>query len=171
MSYRVLSSAQTFWIKVIWPIFMILGTIVLFALLEFRLLPDLYRSLFPVPLTPRLKDIFWAIWIICFVITFWWGFQLKRIAVDGESIYISNYLQEVKLPLSAIIEVRENIWLKMHPITLDLGQDTPWGTTIKFMPTIRFVMPNWVSHPVVAELRDMAYWAKAGKRMEQQLRS
>ncbi len=170
VSYRVLSSAQTFQVKYVGPLVFVVATLFLVAMLDLGLFPGLYRQTFGARLAPSLEDVFWAVWIVCGLITFWWAWQLKRIAVDGESIYISDYLREAKLPLAAVLEVRENRWLRMHPVTIELGRETPWGSTVRFMPKIRYIVPGWVSHPVVAELRDMAYWAKAGQRMEQQLR-
>ena len=32
------------------------------------------------------------------------------------------------------------------------------------MPKLRFFALNWMSHPVVAELREMADYARAGRR-------
>jgi hypothetical protein len=37
------------------------------------------------------------------------------------------------------------------------------------MPKVRILVPRWFSHPIVAELRDMVYWAKAGQRMTDEL--
>jgi hypothetical protein len=99
-----------------------------------------------------------------FAYSLYWSLVLKRVAVDDDAIYVSDYSQEVRLPLSAIEEVRENRWLKLHPVTILLDRETPWGTTIKFMPKIRYFAFNWTSHPVVGELREMAAYARASRR-------
>lgn len=73
------------------------------------------------------------------------------------------------MPLSDILAVSENRWIDLHPITIEFASSTPWGHFIKFMPKIRFLVPQWFSHPIVAELRDMVYWAKAGQRVTDKL--
>jgi len=108
----------------------------------------------------------WLVTAGSFVYTMWWSFALKRVAIDGDTIYISDYSREVALPLSAITEITENRWLKLHPVRIAFDRDTPWGRSIKFMPKLRFAMLNWLSHPVVAELREVAFAARAGRRAD-----
>ncbi len=169
MAYRVLSSAQTFQVKYLGPLLLLALTLFLIGMLELGLFPDLYRQMFHGGLSPAFIDAFWGGWILLILGSCWWSYRLKWVAVDGDSIYISDYVREVKLPLASIIEVRENRWLKSHLVSIQLGAETPWGSTIRFMPKIRLLTPNWVSHPVVEELRDMAYWARADKRIAAEL--
>jgi hypothetical protein len=154
---RTLSSSQTFFVKFIGP--------AVFAPVAAYLLLVTLRGAGPLHLVyPNPMTIPWLLLAGAFVYSLWWSFRLKRVAVDGNSIYVSNYSQEVQLPLSAIVDVRENRWLKLHPVTIELDRDTPWGATVQFMPKIRFFTFGWISHPVVAELREMGDYARAGRR-------
>jgi hypothetical protein len=164
---RTLSSSQTVIAKFVGPLLGVaMAGLVLWSVLAHTigrfgpLSPDAVQ----VPAgSPALKFLVVAM-AAAIVYGLYWSYRLKRVAVDGDSIYISDYSQEVRLPLGAIVGVSENRWLKFHPVTIELDRDTPWGRTIKFMPKIRYFVPRFISHPVVAELRDMAYYARAGER-------
>jgi hypothetical protein len=169
MSYRVISSAQTLSVKIMSPLMLVVGGCFFAGMFHLGLFPGIYRAMFHDGLSPVAVNIFWGLWSLIFLLSLWWGLRLKRVAVDGESIYISNYIQEVKLPLSDILDVRENRWIKTHPVAIAFASETPWGHTIRFMPKVRFLVPQWFSHPIVAELRDMVYWAKASQRVGDQL--
>jgi hypothetical protein len=151
---RVLSSAQTFFVKFISP---------------FLVVPIAAYLLFKAGQTLRAQHDFAPVIfivvaiILAFAYGIYWSSKLKRIAVDGDAIYISNYSQEVRLPLAAIVGVTENRLLKFHPVTIAFDADTPWGRSIKFMPKIRFFSLTFFSHPVVRELRQMAEAARAGE--------
>lgn len=156
---RVLSSSQTFFVKFIGPALVApMAAYLLFVDARTGAFLRLHHGMAPLALLP------WLMIAGVFLFSLWWSFQLKRVAVDGDSIFISDYSQEVALPLSAIVDVRENRWLKMHPVTVEFDRDTPWGNTIRFMPKLRFFAITWMSHPVVAELRDSAQFARMGKR-------
>jgi hypothetical protein len=169
MSYRVISSAQTWAMKFVGPAGFILGAAFFAGMFYFGLFAELYRAMFEGGLSPALIDLFWGMWCLGTLFTAWWGYRLKRVAVDGDSIYISDYFQEAKLPLSDILKVSENRWIQLHPITVEFAGRTPWGHYIKFMPKIRIFVPQWFSHPIVPELRDMVYWARADQRVTDKL--
>jgi hypothetical protein len=90
--------------------------------------------------------------------------------VDGEAIHLSDFLTEATLPLDEVLDVSENRWLKIHPVTIEFAGATPWGHSVHFMPKIRFLVPSVVSHPIVAELRDMVRWARLNQRVSDRLR-
>jgi hypothetical protein len=169
MSYRVISSGQTFMVKLLGPVIFGIGALFFAGMFYLGLFPDLYRAMFHGGLPPALINLFWGMWCLGALFSLWWGYRLKRVAVDGESIYISDYVTQDKLPLSDILEVTENRWIDLHPITIEFASRTRWGHFIKFMPKVRVFVPKWFSHPIVAELRDMVYWAKAGQRMSDKL--
>jgi hypothetical protein len=165
MSYRVISSAQTLSVKLSGPLVFVLGAGFVGAMVYFGAFPQIYRALFRGGLSPVALDVFWGMWCLGTLFACWWGYRLKRVAVDGDSIYLSDYFQEVELPLSDILAVTENRWIDLHPVTIEFASETPWGHYIKFMPKVRILVPQWFSHPIVAELRDMVYWARASQRV------
>ena len=101
MSYRVISSRQTELSWIIGPLFFIVGTVLLIGTLYFGWFARLLSpSPFPDGLSAVATNLFWGAWLLFCVFSLWWNFGLKRVAVDGESIYISDFLQRAKLPLA-----------------------------------------------------------------------
>jgi hypothetical protein len=158
---RTLSSGQTFFVKFFGPALIVpLGAYLVYLTARSSVELDTMRGGIAIWTVP------WLAVIGGFLFNLWWGFALKRVAIDGDSILISNYSREVRLPLSAIIDVRENRWIKLHPVTIVFDRETPWGSNIKFMPRLRWFAFSWMSHPVVTELRDRAAAARAGIGVE-----
>lgn len=169
MSYRVISSRQTEFGWVTGPLFFIAGTVLLIGIFYFGWFADYYRRLFIVPISPVQLNLLWGAWLLACVFSLWWNFRLKRVVVDGESIYVSDFFQQMKRPIGDVLGVTENRWLKIHPVTIEFAGETPWGHYVRFMPKIRFLVPSLVSHPIVGELRDMVSWAKLNERVSAKL--
>jgi len=101
---------QTFQAKFIAPALHLVARLFLIGLLHPRLFPDIDRQTFQGgTMHARFEDAFRRAWVLCRLATFWRGWQLKRSAADDEPIYVSNYVSEAKLPLSARIEARETV--------------------------------------------------------------
>ena len=83
----------------------------------------------------------------------WWScMRLKRVRMDDRTLYISNYRDEIAVPLVSVAEVTENRWLNIHPVTIEFHHETDFGARIVFMPKNRW-FGFWSSHPVVKEIR------------------
>jgi hypothetical protein len=151
MNARTLSSAQTFWMKFVFPTLWIsmfgLGTLALFL--------DAFRGPDNTPPSPDMKWGFLAAWAAGTVFIYWACARLKRVRVEDSTIYVSNYLKEIRIASDAIAAVTENRWLNIHPVTIHLRSATEFGDRITFMPKMRIF--GWRSHPVVAELRELAH--------------
>ncbi len=169
MSYRLISSRQTQAGWVMGPVLFVVGSAFFAGMFCLGWFEVIYHGMFRNGLSPVAMNLFWGAWFLLWLLSLWWNYRLKRVAVDGDSIYVSDFLQSVKLPLSDILGVTENRWIKTHPVTIEFAGATPWGHYVRFMPKIRFLVPQWVSHPIVAELRDMVRWAKAGQRVSDRL--
>ncbi len=142
---RTISSSQTFIMKVLFPLVWItgfgIGTLTMF--------------INPSNDTDAMKWQFLFGWIIGSAVIFLLGVRLKKVSIDGSSLYISNYLKEISVPLADIERVTENVWINIHPVTIHLKSSSEFGGSILFMPKARF--GGWFSsHPVVAELRELA---------------
>ena len=83
---------------------------------------------------------------------YYFAVRLKRVRIDEQALYISNYLTEVRIPLRDVAEISENRWINIHPVTIEFQRETPFGERIVFMPKVRW-FAFWSSHPIVAELR------------------
>lgn len=155
-SSTTLSSAQTFIMKLVFPILWIgmfgLGTLAMWA----NVLHGRDNNAPP----EGIKWMFLLMWVVgtAFVLTLCGG--LKRIRVDDRNLYISNYFREISVPLSMIERVTENRWINIHPITIRFRSVTDFGDRVRFMPKIRF-FGGWSSHPVVTELELLASNARS----------
>ncbi len=143
---HTLSSSQTFWIKVIFPLLWIgtFAAVTLAMFLEPR--QDGYVS------PPQIKWIFLALTVAGAAFLYWTCMRLKRVRMDDQALYVSNYLREIRLPLQQVENVNENYWINLHPITIEFRSETDFGKWIVFMPKIRW-LSFWSSHPVVEEIR------------------
>lgn len=150
-SPRTLSSAQTFLMKVIFPAVWICG----FGAGTLGLWFGAMRGPGGTGAPPFMKWQFLAAWVAGSAFILWCCASLKRVRIDREFLYVSNYRREIMVPLSTIEAVTENRWINIHPVTVRFRVPTEFGQQIKFMPTARFW--GWSSHPVVAELRSAAH--------------
>ncbi|HEY4407776.1 MAG TPA: hypothetical protein VGN55_24250 [Xanthobacteraceae bacterium] len=82
--------------------------------------------------------------------------RLKRIRVDGHSIYISNYRKEISIPLGAIVDITEYWWFNPTLINIHFRSETEFGNKITFTPQQRRPFLTWGPHPTVVELRRLA---------------
>ena len=79
--------------------------------------------------------------------------RLKRVRMDADSLYISNYVTEIAVPLSDVTEVSEIKRLRnKRAVAITFCSPTRFGPQIEFSPTVRFT-PRSEPHPVVAEIR------------------
>jgi len=66
-----------------------------------------------------------------------WKFgPLKRVYMDSEFLYVSNYTREVQIPIANIHDVREASFLTNSPrrIVVTLKSPSLFGTKIQFAP-------------------------------------
>jgi len=107
-----------------------------------------------------------AIATICLAVTFAWlvflSARLKRVEVDDSILYISNYVTEIRVPLSEVINVRESWTLKWFLLGIDLRNSTAFGQHIDFRPRLRFYWSGL--HPVARDLNTLCENAKGGNR-------
>jgi hypothetical protein len=142
---RTISSKQTFLMKIVFPLLWI-------PLFSIGILSVFFNSSMKSDF-PKIYVL--LIWIIALISIYWFCIRLKKVSVFGDSLYVSNYLKEIKIPLSEIINVTENVWVNIHPVTIHLKNPSEFGNKIVFMPTFRF-FGFWSSHPIVSELIELA---------------
>jgi len=154
---RLLSSRMTFVTKVVFPILWS-GGFGLATLYLFTHSVDATGK--PIPVWMKWQ--FLIMWVVFSLLLLWLCGPLKRVLRDETSLYISNYLTEVAVPLSHIARVRENRWCHVggkQPIIVDFQAPTVLGQRIIFIPTGKapFSWP-WKPkpHPVAAELQAIA---------------
>lgn len=81
--------------------------------------------------------------------------KYKKVSVDDRFLYVSNFLKEIKIPLSEIGDITEIKWVRGHPVTIHLRNESEFGRKITFTPKLRGLR-FFSSDPVVEELKEMA---------------
>ncbi len=84
-----------------------------------------------------MKWAFLAVLIVGSLSIWWSSVRLKRVRVDGKTLYVSNFRKEIAVPLGIVERVSENRWINIHPMTLYLRGPTDFGDKIVFMPKTR----------------------------------
>jgi hypothetical protein len=145
---RTLSSASTWWIKYLTPFAFAL------AMVGQGLWFGLVR-----PVLSTAGGAWQLLVLFCIVATLltflvaWQGLQLKQVRMDDEALYISNYFQEIRVPLSNMEHVSEFLGVRQgNRVTITLRDDTPFGRKVVFMPPFSWSRRGRVD-PVVGELR------------------
>lgn len=157
-SRRRLSSRQTVLMKFVLPAIWLPGfataTILLFS----------GRLSFDQPPPGEMKWTFLAVTLAGAASLYWFCMRLKRVEMDDNALYESNYLRETSIPLAEIDEVTENRWVNIRPVTVTFRTDTDFGDRVVFMPTTRW-WRFWQEHPVVDELRRASERARMQPRI------
>jgi hypothetical protein len=147
---RPLSSAQTFVMKVLFPVIWIGGFAI--ATLSLFLFPNSWRGANGGPPGPAMKWLFLFATIVGTVFILWACGRLKRVRMDATTLYISNYSTEIVVPLANVAEITENYWMNGNPVTIRFHSNTEFGSEVTFMPKIRW-SGFWFSHPAAEEIR------------------
>jgi hypothetical protein len=91
--------------------------------------------------------------------------RLKRVDVDENWLYVSNYISEERIPLSLIEGVSYDGWSRPPFVTIHLKEKSSFGTKIVFTPG--FTWTHYRSHPIIAEIENLASACKtSGKVLE-----
>jgi len=91
---------------------------------------------------------------ICWISFIW--HRSRRVFVDGENFYVSNYLlKEITIPIGEVKSVTEIIYSRNNFVELNLAHPTRIGQVVRFMPRLRSNARFGASDPVVQELRDL----------------
>ena len=173
MTRRNLSTIWTFPCKFVLPVLHALATDVLAGVMYVDgLWPAGQAKLLAIAPHRGMQAVLWAAWVLGLGYAVWFGWQIKRVERDGENLFISNYRQEVCVPVAAIVDVRQNIWFGSRLVWVRLEEElppelVPWGRWIGFMPTARFAFgfERYRRHPVVAELLDESAAARRARGM------
>ena len=102
---------------------------------------------------------FWPVvfvgWIVASGFVYWSCVRLKRVSIDEQFLYVSNYSDEIAIPFSDIGDVTQNLSMNNQQVTIHFKVPTEFGGAIVFMPRFRF-FPFAGPHPVVDRLKQLA---------------
>jgi len=132
---RVISSAQTFLNKFVVPIFVV-GWLPFLA----------FRS--------GIWPIFLPVGVLVAASIYWYCVRLKKVAIDSGGLLISNYVRDVRVPWRQIVDVTGSRWVNTRQLTITFDRDIGFGTSIVFMPKVRYLWPGQ-EHPMANELREL----------------
>jgi len=81
---------------------------------------------------------FAIVWLIISI--FLWGIcgRFKRVRLSGATLLISNYRNEISVPVAEPAAVKQNRLLNLRPLILTFKGHTPFGRTVTFMPRVSF---------------------------------
>ncbi len=143
MEPRQLSSRWTFLNKVVLPL-VVLAAIPAGALMQHWFVPS-RDDVRPSPLLYISAIFVIGAWL------YWGNMGLKYVRMDDRTLYISNGLREITVPLRDVTDVRYSRWARTHMVTVEFAHQTEFGESIVFMPPYR-PFGFWSVHPVVAEI-------------------
>src|SRR5882762_10333658 len=124
MEARTLSSAQTVLMKLVFPPLWIGGFAI--ATTTLFLAPTALVDSSGAPADPGMKWTFLLLTVFGTAFIWWSCIRLKRVRLDDRMLYVSNYSREIAVPLVSVAEVKENRWLNIHPVTIELPRDRVW---------------------------------------------
>ena len=136
---RVISAGDTFFVKYVVSSAFLLGAILLVwtALRDWGAHAIDFSSVSSLLLIPPSLLIVWSLG------------RLKRVALSETSLYVSNFLREIEVPLTDVSGIGE-IEGRGYRVVIEFKRDTAFGRQIRFSP--QGLSPPH-PHPVVAELR------------------
>ena len=149
MAVRELSSRWTFFHKFLFPSIWIggfsLGTLVMF------LAPDSLHG------SGDVRDARWLFAGATLAgggFIYWACMRLKKVTLSRDSLIVSNFRDEIQVPLRDIETVSGSLYVNPELIWIEFRRPTAFGSKIVFMPKLR-VFHGFTRHPMVAELRSI----------------
>ena len=104
----------------------------------------------------ELKYVFSVAWCVGVLMVVRFCDRLKRVCIDSEKLYVSNFGEETSVPFNEIREVKQNLWINIQPVTICFRAPTVFGDSVTFMPERQFRFQFWRPHPIVSELKRLA---------------
>ena len=139
---RVISSKDTFFYKIILPVFLLICATILPA---------------AVYLYDKKNNAVAAVFVFLFLLIsvalfFLMTKALKKLSLADGFLYVSNYRKEIAVPLSNIEKI---LWFgDMRPTMIYLKTPSEFGKKVNFYPNIKAQYNE--SNPIVEELKELA---------------
>jgi len=128
-----MSSSSTLFVKFVFPVIWIAG----WSAATYQILGQ------GVPLQdPGVRMLPWG-GILGAAFLFWYCSRLRKVILDGETLVISDYRREVRVPLARVARVKRTIWINPRTITVTFDSDTGLGEKAVFMPSRIFWNTQW----------------------------
>jgi hypothetical protein len=109
------------------------------------------------PVPESVKWLFLAAWVGGTFWVVWDCRRLKRVQVDDEALYVSDYLSETRIPLTDVSHFTESPWSRPPTVTIHLLRSTAVGQRVVFIPVFKgFLSGGDVIIVELQALRDRA---------------
>lgn len=146
---KYLSVPATYFFKIVFPILWIATVVGLYLAISFS---KSRNEIQPFG--------YWAITTVITLLILRWSFNLKRVQIDENNLYVSNFRQELIIPLKQVEEVKQNLLQRgnMDTITITLKNECEWGKKFTFIPPMRFWSIG--THPLASEIQTKVDSAK-----------
>ncbi len=105
-----------------------------------------------------------VVWSIVTAFLAWSLPRLRKVEVDDEFLYVSNYKKEIRVPLGEIRDCIYHRWWNPPLITVHLLHPCEFGSKFLFVPKTSWIKPL-ISHPVMEELQSLARQAQGRSGM------
>jgi hypothetical protein len=153
---RTISSSQTFLVKFVFPLLWCS----IFGAVTIAIGTGFLRGSGIQSFPAAMVGVSIGVWVLGAGAWWQWGAQWKKVRLDDGALCISNFRQEIRVPLADIEEVTQNRVIRGQPVTIRFRRATEFGDSITFMPKVR-AFGFWRLHPIVTELRELAQKARA----------
>jgi len=77
---------------------------------------------------------------------------IKKVSIDQQFLYVSNFKEEITIPLTQIDSVKENIWVLPRKITVRLNKSSSFGEKFVFLGYHQSFL-FFKTHPAIEEIR------------------
>ena len=145
---RELSSAWTYFYKVIFPVIWI-GGFAFVTLLMFTA-PDAFEGDDP----REFRWLFFGATLVGTGLLYWFCIRLKKVTLRGDTLVITNFRRQIVVPLRDVEKVSGSILMSPELMWIHFRHPIEFGTKIVFMPPWRF-FGGYTRHPLVRELNTL----------------
>jgi len=80
-------------------------------------------------------------------------FGAKVVEIDDKYLYVSNFREEARIPLSNIKTVSDKVFVNPRPIFITFKKETTFGDKIMFIGKKSYFL-FFSAHPAVKEIKD-----------------
>lgn len=144
---RNLSSSLTFFYKIIFPAFFTsVYLFTFYALVESEGMQEALPLLIPL--------------IIVIPMFYFMFFHLKKVTLEKNYLYISNFRETIKVNIKNVKTVQENRFINPRILTIEFDHETQFGQKVKLLAPLRFFIFFTEPHPIVKEIQSIIEYYK-----------
>ena len=90
--------------------------------------------------------------IFGFVMIYYGSLRAKKVDIDDNFLYVSNFKKDIQIPLENIKNVSDNVMFSPRPVFIEFKNETEFGKKIMFIGYTEMFL-FFSTHPAVKEIR------------------